>query len=410
LKEQGRSPASEVGGQCADALIIAQVALSLVLVVVAGLFVATFQRLAHAPLGLDRDRVLVVTVTAPTVPATERNVFYHRLVRTIAGLPGIAAVGGSFSPPIVNTLRGVFVVSEPGSEAPPDAQLISQAAEVTPGWFAAYGMPIRTGRAVDDHDTLATTPVMVVNEAFVRRFLPGQSPIGKSLAITVRMGGDYLLGTKTIVGVVGDAVYRAIREPLQPTIYFPLAQRNGPLLVTNFFITLRASAGAPALLIPSVSSALIGVNRDLTVTFRPLATQVDESLAQDRLVATLSGVFGGLALLLAAVGLYGVTSYAVARRRAEIGIRAALGAAPRDIIRLVLKRAALLVAIGVVVGTGLSLWASTFVASLLYGLHPRDPQTLIGAAVLLAAVGALSGWIPAWRVSRIEPASVLRDA
>jgi ABC-type antimicrobial peptide transport system permease subunit len=271
-------------------------------------------------------------------------------------------------------------------------------------------MPIRAGRPVDDHDTLATTPVMVVNEAFVRRFLPRESPIGKSLAITVRMGGDYPLGTKTIVGVVGDAVYRAIREPLQPTIYFPLAQRSGPLLFTNFFITVRASAGAPALMIPSVSSALIGVNRDLTLTFRPLATQVDESLAQDRLVATLSGVFGGLALLLAAVGLYGVTSYAVARRRAEIGIRAALGAAPGDIVRLVLERAALLVAIGVVVGTGLSLWTSTFVASLLYGLQPHDPQTLTGAAVLLAAVGALSGWIPAWRASRIEPASVLRDA
>ena len=159
----------------------------------------------------------------------------------------------------------------------------------------------------------------------------------------------------------------------------------------------------------SVSAALTGVNRDLTLTFRPLATQVDESLAQDRLVATLSGVFGGLALLLAAVGLYGITSYAVARRRAEIGIRAALGAAPGDIIRLVLGRAALLVGGGIVVGTGLSLWASTLVGSLLYGLHPRDPETLVGAAVLLAAVGALSGWIPAWRASRIDPASVLRD-
>jgi predicted permease len=409
LKEQGRSTAGAGGGHFVDALIVAQVAWSLVLVMAAGLFVATFQRLASAPLGLDRDRVLVVTVTAPTVAGTERNAFYHRLVRTVAGLPGIAAAGGSFTPPIVGTLRGVFVVSEPGSEAPPDAQLISQAAEVTPGWFEAYGMPIRAGRPVDDHDTLATTPVMVVNEAFVRQFLPGQSPIGKSLAITVRMGGDYPLGTKTIVGVVGDAVYRAIREPLQPTIYFPLAQRNGPLLFTNFYITLRASAGAPALLTRSVSAALIGVNRDLTLAFRPLATQVDESLAQDRLVAMLSGMFGGLALLLAAVGLYGVTSYAVARRRAEIGIRAALGATPSDIIRLVLERAARLVALGVVVGTGLSFWASTFVASLLYGLHPRDPRALIGAAAILAAVSALSGWIPAWRASRIEPANVLRD-
>jgi ABC-type antimicrobial peptide transport system permease subunit len=224
------------------------------------------------------------------------------------------------------------------------------------------------------------------------------------------MGGDFPLGTKTIVGVVGDAVYRAIREPLKPTMYFPLAQRNGPLLFTNFFITLRARSGSPALLIPSVSSALIGVNRDLTLAFRPFATQVDQSLAQDRLIAMLSGVFGGLALLLAAVGLYGVTSYAVARRRAEIGIRAALGAAPTDIVRLFLTRAARLVTIGIVVGTGLSLWASTYVAALLYGLEPRDPQTLIAAACILATVGALAGWMPAYRASRMDPAEVLRES
>ena len=412
LKEQGRSAAGETGGHLSGALIVAQVALSLVLVMVAGLFVATFERLAHAPLELDRDRVLVVTLTAPTIPGTGRNGFYHRLVRAVASLPGIAAAGGSVNPPIVGALTGDFVVSEPGTEPPPDAERISQSNGVTPGWFAAYGTPIKAGRDFDGHDTLATQPVMVVNEAFVRRFLPGQSPIGKPIALTFRLapGGDFPLGTKTIVGVVGDAVYRAIREPLRPTIYLPLAQRDDPILFTNFFITLRASAGPPMLLTRSVSAALTAMNRDLTLAFRPLATQVDESLAQDRLVATLSGFFGGLALLLAAVGLYGVTSYAVARRRTEIGIRAALGAAPSDIIRLVLKRAALLVAIGVVVGVGLGLWASTFVASLLYGLHPRDPQTLTGAAVILAAVGALAGWLPAWRASRIDPANVLRDS
>jgi putative ABC transport system permease protein len=412
LKEQGRSAVGETVGNLSNGLIVAQVALSLVVVVVAGLFVATFERLARAPLGLDRDRVMVVTVTAPTVPGTERKVFYHRLIRAVASLPGIAAAGGSFNPPIVGTLRGDLVVSEPGTEPSPDAERISQGAEVTSGWFAAYGMPIRAGRDFDDHDTVATRPVIVVSEAFVRRFLPGQNPVGKSLAMTFRIepSGDIPLGTRTIVGVVGDAVYRAIREPLRPTIYFPLAQRTDPILFTNFFITLRASAGSPVLLSRSVSAALTTMNRDLSLAFRPLARQVDESLAQDRLVARLSGFFGGLALLLAAVGLYGVTSYAVARRRTEIGIRAALGAAPIDIIRLVLVRVALLVGVGVVVGAGLSLWASTFVASLLYGLQPRDPRTLIGAAVMLATVGAVASWFPAWRASRIDPANVLRDS
>jgi ABC-type antimicrobial peptide transport system permease subunit len=159
----------------------------------------------------------------------------------------------------------------------------------------------------------------------------------------------------------------------------------------------------------SLAAALHAVNRDLALTFRPVADQVNESLAQDRLVAMLSGFFGALALLLAGLGLYGVTAYAVARRRAEIGIRMALGAAPGAVVRLVLSRVLLPVGLGVLAGASLSLWASTFVSTLLYGLQPRDPPTLAGAGVTLAAVGALSGWLPAWRASRIDPADVLRE-
>ena len=137
---------------------------------------------------------------------------------------------------------------------------------------------------------------------------------------------------------------------------------------------------------------------------------MNASLIQERIVAMLSGFFGGLALLLAALGLYGVTSYAVSRRRAEIGIRMALGAAPGSVVRLVLMRVTLLVAIGVVVGTGISIWASTFVTTLLFGLEPRDPVTLAGAAAVLAIVGATAGWLPAYRASRIDPANVLRES
>jgi putative ABC transport system permease protein len=257
-----------------------------------------------------------------------------------------------------------------------------------------------------------TRRVMVVNEAFVRQFLPDRNPIGHALAMTFRIAplGDVPLWTSTIVGVVGDAVYRSVREAHAPTTYRALAQRGDPLLFTNFFITLRASAGSPALLSRSVSTALTGVNRDLGLALRPLAAQVDDTLAQDRVIALLSGFFGALALLLAAVGLYGVTAYAVARRRTEIGIRMALGAAPSSVVRLVLSRVSLLVGIGVLVGGGVSLWASKFVASLLYGLEPRDPATLIGAAVTLAGVGVVAGWLPAWRASRIDPAEVLRES
>ena len=163
-------------------------------------------------------------------------------------------------------------------------------------------------------------------------------------------------------------------------------------------------------ILPGVGAAINGVNRDLALTFRLLSDQVDASLTQERIVAMLSGFFGALALLLAGLGLYGVTSYAVTRRRAEIGIRMALGAAPSGVVRLVLWRVSILVAIGVLVGAAASVWLARFVETLLYGLEPRDPVTLVSAAITLAAVGALAGWLPAYRASRIDPAQVLRDS
>jgi putative ABC transport system permease protein len=173
---------------------------------------------------------------------------------------------------------------------------------------------------------------------------------------------------------------------------------------------VRSAADSPVLLTRSPTLALHGVNRDLVLTFRPVADQVNESLAQDRLVAMLSGFFGALALLLAALGLYGITWYAVARRRTEIGIRMALGAAPTNVIQLVLSRVLMLVGAGVLIGAAVSVSASRFVATLLYGLEPRDPATLVGAAGVLAAVGGLAGGLPAYRASRIDPAEVLREA
>jgi predicted permease len=410
LKEQTRSLVGE-SGLTSRGLIVAQVALSLVLVVAAGLFVRTFERLQRASLGFDRDRVLIVTVAAPTVVATERRVVYQRLVRAAADVPGVAAAGGSFNPPIVGTLIGEFVVAEPGVTPPPEADHISQVGETSPGWFSAYGTAVRGGRDFDDRDTLTSPPVMLVNESFVREFLPNQVPVGKPMAVTFRMPpfGDVLLGTKTIVGVVADSVYRTIREPRRPTIYFAMAQRPGPLLFTNFFIAVRASAGSPLLLTRSLTAALTAVNPDLTLTFRGLSDQVNDSLAQDRVVAMLSGFFGALALLLAGLGLYGVTAYAVSRRRTEIGLRMALGAAPSAIARLVLARVSWLVGLGVLVGAGLSMVASTFVANLLYGLGPRDPTTLIVAIVTLATVAALAAWLPALRASRLDPSEALRE-
>jgi ABC-type antimicrobial peptide transport system permease subunit len=211
----------------------------------------------------------------------------------------------------------------------------------------------------------------------------------------------------TIVGVVGDAAYRSVRDEVQPTMYAPLAQMSiAPVIVK---ISVRSATTSPAALARSVAAALTAVDRNLAFDFVPLVDQVSASLTQERLVAWLSGFFGALALLLAGLGLYGVTSYAVTRRRTELGIRMALGAAPGSVVRLVLSRVCVLVALGVVIGGAVSLWASRFVAFLLYGLEPRDPATLVGAVGVLATVSALAAWLPAWRASRIDPAVVLRN-
>jgi putative ABC transport system permease protein len=211
--------------------------------------------------------------------------------------------------------------------------------------------------------------------------------------------------------MVGDAKYRSVRDAIRPTIYVPLAQfPNQPGGLANITLSVRAKGRRPALLAKELAGAIAGANPRVVVSFLPLAQQVDASLVQERLVAMLSGFFGALALLLAGLGLYGVTSYAVTRRRTEIGIRMALGAAPSGVVRLVLARVSLLVGSGVVAGAVISVWASRFVAALLYGLEPRDPTTLAGSAAVLITVGALAGWLPARRASRIDPAEVLRES
>jgi putative ABC transport system permease protein len=409
LKDRGQH-ARAGGAGLSSVVVVAQVAVSLALVVAAGLFVRTFNHLTQAPLGFDRSDTLLVTIRTPTVPGSERNALFHRLVKAVAAVPGVAFAGGSINAPLAGTLVGDFVVSQPGTPPSPGAEHVRQSDFITPGMFAAFGIAIDAGRDFDERDTPAAPKVMIVNEAFARRFSPGASLVGKPLTLTFRAQGDYSLGTKTVVGVVGDSVFRSIRSPDEPTVYLALGQDTSPILTNNFYFGVRSTTVPPPQLMRGVSAAILGVNRDIVLKARPIGDEVRDAMAQDRIVAELSGFFGGLALLLAGLGLYGVASYAVTRRRAEIGIRMALGAAPGGVIRLVLSRVTLLVAVGVVVGAGIALWASKFATALLYGLEPRDPATLIGAAVTLAAVGGLAAWLPAYRASRIDPAEVLRES
>lgn len=326
-------------------------------------------------------------------------------------MPGVQAAGGALNPPIVGEIGGAdLVVAAPASLPPLDAPRVPHVDLITPGWFAAYGISIDAGRDFDDRDLAGAPQVMIVNDAFVRRLYPGRNVIGMSLDLAWRIRrGDVPYGTRTIVGVVGDSVYHTIREPVQPMIFLPLASRD-PLLQKDFYLGERAAAGSPALLERTVASAIVAVSADVAFAFEPLAQELDESVADNRVFAVLSAFFGVLALVLAAVGLYGVTAYAVAQRKSEIGIRLALGAMPATIVRSMVAHVWKLVGFGIAAGVGVSLWAATLVRSLLYGLEPRDPATLIGGVVVLATVATMAAWLPASRVSRIDPAEVLRES
>ena len=409
LKERDQGASTGVSGlSLASGLVVAQVALSVVLVVAAGLLVRTFVSLTTRHPGFDADRILVVSIDAShaVVDRAARFQLFAQVRDVVKTLPGVADAAISVVTPVSGADIGDRV-ELPGAVALPDNEHTAFENDVSPGWFRTYGTPLIAGRDFTDDDQPGTLPVALVNRAFATKFLNGASPIGRTFT---RGEGGPNDGPIEIVGLVADAVYRSLRDPVPATVYRPGAQATDvPSTFGTMSLTVRSAGGSPGLLTRTVAAAAKDVNPDLRLTFRSLDDQVSSSLSQERLIAMLSGFFGGLALVLAGVGLYGVTAYAVSRRRREIGIRMALGSAPAGVVRLVLTRVAILLGIGVVIGAAVSAWASRFLATLLYGLEPRDPATLVGAAVVLTAVAALAGWIPAWRASRIDPASVLRN-
>jgi predicted permease len=406
IREQGRGAIGDTRARLGSVLVVAQVALSLVLVVAAGLFVRTFASLANLDLGFEREPVLVVNVNARSlaIEPDQRPALYERAREAAAAVPGVQRAALSAVTPVSGS-TWQYLIEVEGAPEMPQRERIVHVNLVSPDWFATYGTRLLEGRDFDQRDLRSGPPVAVVNEAFTRKFLRGRSPLGT----TLRRTGDIEPGPPTeIVGLVEDAVYRSLRDPVPATIYLPLDPREE--VPSSVSLSVSAASGSPALLSRSLVQAISSVNPNLALTFRPLADQVNAALTQERLVAMLSGFFGALALLLAGLGLYGVTSYAVSRRRTEIGIRMALGAAPAGVVRMVLRRVALLVIAGVIIGVAISAWAARFVGTLLYGLEARDPATLSFAAILLAGVGALAGWLPAWRASRVDPAIVLRES
>jgi predicted permease len=382
------------------ALVVAQVALSLVLLVGAGLFVRTLINLQNVPTGFNQENVMLFQLY--TFMLGYEDAQYAPLMREIEekvkAVPGVQSA--SFASFIFNfsTVLGESRVFTDGPEQPEGQRSVRQNLVGT-DYFTTRDIPLIAGRSFSPHDTADSPKVAIISEAMAARFFPNGSPLGKRFGTSGRPRNEF-----EIVGVVKDAKYGAVTEPLRPMAYYPHAQI--PEQLENFVVRF---SGAPEAIVPQVRQAIKQVNRNLPVDeVVSLSEYIGRSLTQQRLVAQLASFFGLLALLLACVGLYGVLSYAVARRTNEIGIRVALGAQRRDVLWLVLREALTLVLIGIAIGLGASLAATQTASTLLFGLQPNDPLTLGLATLLLLTVAALSGYLPARRAARVDPLVALR--
>ena len=403
-RRSGGGPAHGFNG-----LLVAQVAVSMLLLVAAGLFGRTFQQLTQVPLGFDDERLLVATVRTPTTSPAEQSEVRHRFSRTIASVPGVTAAAGSDQAPLFFTYQA-FPLSLSGVAPLPSPESLTHLVSITPAWFETYGMSMRAGRAISERDGAEAQPVMVVNEAFVQRFLPGQDPVGRALEMTFEFGsaGRLSFDPRVVVGVVGNAVHESVRGPIRPIVFVPMAQEPlQSIFVPGAFFAVRSATAAPDLLGRSVATALVSVDPDVRVSFLTATRIVNIALAQERLVARLAAYAGLFGLVLTALGLAGVTAYQVTRLRPELAVRIALGSTRGWLVGHVLSRVFRSVAGGMFVGLAFTLWLSPMAESMLFGVEPWDPVVIAGAAVALAAVGLLAGWVPAHRAARLDPVRAL---
>jgi putative ABC transport system permease protein len=385
------------------ALVVAQVALSLMLVVGAGLMLSTFFRLETLDAGFDREHILLVSVDLRNgnYAKERRGAAMRDMLVRLRALPGVRSASVSNMTPVSNSFWNENLEIE-GYASKGRDDTLTYFNEVSEKYFETMRIDLVAGRDFAAHDTPESPKVAIVNQTFMKKFFAGQNPVGKRYRAEE---GNKMGPWTEIVGVVKDSKYGSLREEILPTTFIAANQDATPMW---YQFELRA-AGHPSALINGAKAAIGDVNRDVSLRFKTLALQVDESLARERLLATLSGFFGALALALAMIGLYGVMSYNIARRRNEIGIRMALGAQQSRVLRMVLGEVAILIGLGLAIGLGAALGTTRFIASFLYGTKANDPWTLLLAAGILTLVAGLAGFLPARSASRLDPMNALRE-
>jgi predicted permease len=386
------------------ALVVAQIALSLVMIVGAGLLIGSWRRLATLDPGFRSEGVLLAGVnTRPArIPNEQLGATYGRILERLRALPGVASASAAGLTPFGST-NSTITIDVAGYTPASDNDARARFNQVSDGYFATIGTRILAGRDFNSGDVSTAPPVAIVSEELARKFFGGAKALGQRFR--QQWGKDFSPPVE-IIGIAANIKENSDPGASQPTVYYALSQITEPWSSINF--ALRAE-GAPAALIPSVKAALAEIGPRFSLDFRTLQQQLDESVRLSRMLAMLSGFFGLLALLLAAIGLYGVISYSVARRRREIGVRIALGATRTRIIRMALGEVGRLVVIGVALGAALSLAMTQFVSKFLYGVEPNDPATLALSALTLAAISLGAALLPAWRAAHVDPLVALRE-
>jgi predicted permease len=384
-------------------LVVSQVALSLTLLVGALLFARSLNNLAGVDAGFRQTGILIsdIDFSGLNLAKYARIEFGNEVLRRVRAIPGVDSAATTMIVPLSGNGMGHDILLGQSGE-PEDEPPIALFHVVSPGFFETMQTRLLAGRDFNDHDTANSPKVAIVSEAFAKQFAKGENPLGMKFRVR-RMQSTTLY---EVVGLVKDTKYFQLREQFEPIVYTALAQFDRPQSDTQ--IMMRSNA--PLLnLIFAVKTAVSEMNPNIDISFSNFHQAIQEGLIRDRLMATLSGFFGLLAVLLAVIGLYGVMSYMVAQRRSEIAIRMALGAGRANILKLVMGESGTLLAVGLVIGIGLTIAGGRAATALLFGLKPTDPITLATALLSLSLAATLASVLPARRAARNEPMQALRN-
>jgi putative ABC transport system permease protein len=405
LQEGSRGGVGAQSHRLRGLLVVTQVALSLLLLIGAGLLIRSFANLRATKPGFDPSRAVVLELIMPKVkypnPEQHRQ-FFQRIIPQLSALPGVQVAGAAMPMPFSGNDSGstFTVVGQP--PVPEGRHPVASHLTVTPGYFSAMQIPLRSGRDFNDHDGNNAPRVVMVNEAFVRRFLGNTNPIGQRIIVD---GNDPKPPALEIIGVVGNTRHESLAQEPQPEIYIPAAQDPS----RRMDVVFRTASSKLSGLQNSISNVVHQFDKDIFVPkLETLESRVGLTLAQPKFNTTLLGVFAGVAMLLAAIGIYGVIAYSVAQRTREIGIRMALGAQRRDMLAMILQQSLRLVILGIGVGLAAALGATRLMATLLYGVGASDPSTYVTVILLLGVSALVAILVPARRAMQVDPMVALR--